>query len=228
MSKIVHQIAISDSLPKNYVAPSYESIIKNFKNYEYIFWDYKKIKNFILKNGDNQVLEAIDSVRANSFKADIAKYYIVYRLGGWYTDLNNLFVSEIGVEDYDFVVFRDVQELTNSSWAVCSGLFYSKPNNEILLNSFQSCINNVKKKYYGGHALCPTGPNLFGSEIAKNNLPENNKFLFGDLKKNIEPSKFYLNNKPVAEYKPNNLPAGDSGLPGNNSYPELWLNRALY
>ena len=227
MSKIIHQIAISESSLIGYVPPNKSSIDTFFNNHQYILWDYKKIKSFILKNKDNHVLDAIDAISANAFKADIARYYIVYKLGGWYTDLNNFFVSSPPENIHELVFFRDVQELTKSSWSVQCSLFYADKGHEILKRSVDRSVENVKNKYYGGHALCPTGPNLFGSEIASKNLPENSSYLIGQMKKGKEPG-FYFREILFAKYKSNGLVASNPGLPGGNSYEELWQKKELY
>jgi mannosyltransferase OCH1-like enzyme len=227
MSKIVHQIAISEKKILNYLPPNKKSIEEFFPKHKHILWDYYAIKHFILKNNDNHVIEAIDKIKANAFKADIARYYILYKLGGWYTDLNNFFVSDPPKENYEMIFFRDVQSLTNSSWAVQVSLFYSSKNHHVLKDAITQSVYNVKNNYYGGHALCPTGPNLFGSIIAKHNLSETTSYLIGDMIKNKTPG-FYFNNQIFAKYKPNNLKVANSGLPGNNNYEKIWNERMLY
>jgi mannosyltransferase OCH1-like enzyme len=226
MTKIVHQIVISDN-SENFTIPNIDSIEKFFIKHDFILWDYKKIKNFMIKNDDSHVLEAMDSIKPYAFKADLARYYLIYKLGGWYTDLNNFFVSEPPNHN-GFIFFRDVQELTNSSWSVACGLFYSEPNNKILMQAVSQILKNISEKYYGDHALCPTGPNLFGSVIASYNLPENNKYLIGNMKKNKKSSGFYFNDILFSKYKPNGLEPSNSGIVGGNNYKEMWDNRNVY
>lgn len=228
MSKIIHQIAISDLLPKDYNAPNYDSIVQNFKGYQHIMWDYKKIKNFILKNKDDYVLNAIDSISANAFKADVARYYIVYKLGGWYSDVNNFFIKEPPDQNNEMIFFRDIQQLTASSWSVQCSLFYATKGHHILKKTFDACVQNINNKYYGGHALCPTGPNLFGSVIASDNLPEGSSYLIGDMRKEKDISGFYLDENLFAKYKPNNLEPANSGIFGGNNYEKIWYSRELY
>lgn len=227
MEKIIHQVAITDSPLSGYTPPNLDSIKKYFPKHDYIMWDYKKIKSLIVKNNDYHVLEAIDSVKANAFKADIARYYIIYKIGGWYTDLNNFFVSDPPDADSEIIFFRDVQHLTSSSWAVQVSLFCAKPRHFILKKALDQSVENVLSKHYGGHALCPTGPNLFGSSIAYFNLPENNSYIIGSMHKGKE-SGFYIDNTLFAKYKSNGLNQCESGLPGNNNYEQLWLDRELY
>ena len=224
---MVHQIIISDD--NNQLTPANLDSIKDFfPKFNHVIWDYKKIKNLILKNNDTYVLEAIDSIVPYAFKADIARYYILYNFGGWYSDLNNFFVSEPPQKNNELIFFRDVQELTDTSWSVACGLFYSNIEHKILKDAVSQCVQNVSEKYYGGHALCPTGPNLFGSVIAKNNLPEKNTYLIGSMRKQKKPAGFYIDGKLFAKYKSNNLSPGDSGIFGGNNYSKIWLERKLY
>ena len=80
--KLIHQVVISDANLDGFVPKNKENLEQHCADYDYILWDYAKIKKFILDNGDQKVLKAIDSVKANAFKADIARYYIVHK-NGW-------------------------------------------------------------------------------------------------------------------------------------------------
>lgn len=225
MDKIVHQILISDShkeSPKNL-----ESVKQCFKGYEHIVWNYKKIKAFILKNGDSHVLHAIDSVRPYAYKADIARYYILYKFGGWYSDCSIFFNTPPRYEKYSFVFFRDVQKNTGTSWAVANGLFYSNKNNSVLQKSIDMCIESVKDQYYGANALCPTGPALFGSAIASERIYKNSNYLIGDLIKGEEPG-FYFEDTLFAKYKPGMSEEDDYQILGGNYYPEMWNKKGVY
>lgn len=227
MSKMIHQVAISSHNLKDYTPPNKDSIVKYFNNYQHIVWDYQKIKAFIIKNKDIYVLDAINNVKANAFKADIARYYILYKLGGWYSDLNNFFISSPPENDHKLIFFRDAQHLTNTSWAVQNSLFYANAEHKVLKAAIDRCIENVFNRYYGGHPLAVTGPILFGSTIASFGLEKDSNYLIGDLRKNNEPG-FYLDKELFSKYKPNSLAAANSGVPGGNNYELLWKNGELY
>ena len=224
---MIHQIIISDN-NKEIVPANIDTIKEFFPKFNHVVWDYKKIKNLILKNKDNYVLEAINSIKPYAFKADIARYYIVYSFGGWYSDLNNFFVTNPPDQNNEFIFFRDVQLLTRTSWAVQCSLFYANKGHKILKYAVNQCIDNVNNRYYGGHALSPTGPNLFGSVIARDNLPAENSYRIGSMKKNKKDSGFYLENNLFAKYKPNGLKPSDAGISGGNNYEKLWLSKNMY
>lgn len=235
--KLIHQIIISDADLSNFVPKNKENLEKHCPSYDYILWDYPKIKKFILDNGDGEVLKAIDSVKANAFKADVARYYIVQKMGGWYIDLNNYF-NESPPEEYSLLAFAEDGMVSGAPWSVQNGFFYFKEKNSPQLsNVVDICVDNIKNRVYGFNEFCPTGPLVFGRGIA-HALPENSKHFFGQYivaRKGMYDG-FYMSNffksakDPLALYKPYHKinATGKSGLPGENNYVEMWKNKELY
>jgi hypothetical protein len=235
--RIVHQIAISDHSLDNFVPENKKNLEKYFLNYDYLFWDFPQIKKFILSNGDFKVLDAINNINANAFKADVARYYIIYKMGGWYVDLNNFF-QEAPPEEYDFVVFSESRMPAGAPWGIQNGLFYFKqPNHHCLKRVVDICVDNISKRYYGFNPFFPTGPNAFGMALA-HNLPEDSNHFFGEFvveKENFQNgfymSNFYQNNdQPLALYKPYHGfdLVGNPRIPGSNNYVRMWQERKIY
>ena len=235
--KLIHQVVISDANLDGFVPKNKENLEQHCADYDYILWDYAKIKKFILDNGDQKVLKAIDSVKANAFKADIARYYIVHKMGGWYIDLNNYF-KEPPPEDYDILAFAEDGMPSGAPWSVQNGFFYfNKKDSPQLLNVVDICVDNVENRVYGFNEFCPTGPLVFGRGIA-HALPEGSKHFFGQyiVARNGMMDGFYMSNffnsvkKPLALYKPYHKinATGKPGIPGANNYVEMWKNRELY
>ena len=228
--KAIHQVIITTENIDNYAIPNRKSISDRFVDNGYIYhlWELDDVKRLTDAFGDHDVWEAITKVKANAFKADIARYYIVYRIGGWYVDLNTWFPGPPPQEElFDGIFFRDDQDLCESSWAVYNGLFYFPAGSEVLKAAVDMSVYNVMSEYYGNHALCPTGPNLLGMAVASQGLDEGTKYLIGRAQYNDERG-FYFGQRLFAKYKFNGLDIGESGLPGNNNYIELWNNRDLY
>jgi mannosyltransferase OCH1-like enzyme len=226
MYKMVHQIIISDN--KNIkIGNNYDNIVNTFKGFKHIIWTHNKILGFIIKNKDFDVLSSVNNIKSYAFKSDIARYYLVNKIGGFYTDLNTFFYEIPNIENVDMVFFKD--NGVKDKKAIMNGFFYSNPKNKILDNALKICIDNVKNKYYGSHPLDVTGPNVLGESFYKN--CNNNKFLlenfYGMQDSNHIPG-YYVGNKLVAKYKPNNLKNSDSGLVGGNSYETLWFDKKLY
>ena len=78
--KIIHQIWLGSPFPEKY-RKLQESWLKNHPDWKYILWTDKDIKEFGLEN------EAMYE-RASNYgeKSDIARYEILYRIGGLYVD----------------------------------------------------------------------------------------------------------------------------------------------
>lgn len=230
MTKAIHQIIITDQDITNYTIPNRKDVELRFidEGYSYHLWELEDVKRLIDVHKDYDVWEAINLINANAFKADIARYYIVYRLGGWYVDLNTgLQHPPPNIDNYDAIFFRDDNDLAETSWAVYNGLFYFPAGSPIMRDAVEMCVKNVQEKYYGGHCLCPTGPNLLGMAVAKQGLSEDSKYLIGRAQY-TDTAGFYFNQRLFATYKPNGLKIGESGVPGNNNYIKLWNERKLY
>ncbi len=82
IEKIIHQIWLSDTVPAQYLTWQ-RTIQEKHPGWQYILWDARKIDEFGLTN---KYLYA--RAERNAFKADIARYEILYRLGGIYLDMD--------------------------------------------------------------------------------------------------------------------------------------------
>lgn len=227
MSNRIHQILIVDDGVELDVEERTSSVKRHFLGYDHFIWDKESIRAFMKKNKDLDVLEAFDSLKVYSFKADIAKYYICYKLGGWVSDINNEFIMyppRLG--DNELIIFRDRQMHTGTSWAVVAGLFYADKGHPVMIQAVNDIIQNCKNKYYGRNPLCPTGPILFGAAIAKIGLNEGSTYSIGDFV-DMDPKIFRLQNGMImANYK--RFRAGNVGHEGTNDYNEMWNNRDVY
>lgn len=228
-NKIIHQVVIVDDGIEVDISDKNYSIKEYFSGHRYILWDKSKIIELMKENNDEEILWAFNKLKPYSFKADLAKYYVVYKFGGWYSDINNTFIaSPPDINNHDFVVFSERLHLTETTWATQTSIFYADSGHYILKQAIDDIVDNCKKEFYGKHALCPTGPNLLGSAIAKFNLPENSNYLIGRFCDDEIGTKFVVNNYDLARYKMNGLGPSDPGIIGGNSYAQMWHNRDIY
>lgn len=202
---------------------------KYLKDYEYMFWDKQSIQDLMRSNNDYDCLDAFDKLKPYALKADLARYYIVNKFGGWYSDINNFQKTKFpDTENIDMIVFRERLFHTNTSWAVVCGYFYSKPNNPILTHVIDSIIYNTQNNFYGKNPLYPTGPSLFGRSIACESFYNNISIEYGDFIDDETCKYFKFKNRNLAVYKPNNLKSGELGHPGSNSYVSMWFDNDIY
>ena len=170
----VAQIFLSDD-DANGLSPSLierSNTIKTlFTNINYQLYTNQTLYSFIKDNYNSDVLEAYEKLVPYAYKADLGRYCIINKLGGWYFDIGMYTSSknlhfDLHFTNLDMVCFcQDATDYVNS-WCVCNAAFYSKPNNPVLIKAIDLIVQNCKNNYYGRTPLCPTGPTLFGRAIA--------------------------------------------------------------
>jgi mannosyltransferase OCH1-like enzyme len=211
------------------------STVKNaFPNGNHTIYDKNSLRQFISDNYDADVLSAYDALRPYSYKADLGRFCLLNKLGGWYFDIAVRVVNPVEVGDrIQFLAFRDIQRFSYTTWACATTVLYSKPDNIALTTAIEMIVNNCQEKYYGITPLCPTGPTLLGAALAANG--GNPNFVYGD----------YLELTPTHEQKNRafvlpdgtimawSKPSGGGdltgvGAKGVNNYNELWASRQVY
>lgn len=205
-----------------------------FPNANYQLYNKETLRNFISENYGESVISAYDCLKPYSYKADLGRFCLLNKLGGWYLDIGVRMVNPVEVgERIDFLAFRDIQRFSFTSWACATTVLYSKPDNTALQFAIEMIVNNCKNKYYGITPLCPTGPSLLGAALAANGGETN--FVYGD----------YLELTPTHEQKNRafvlpdgtimawSKPSGGGdltgiGAKGVNNYNELWAAKQVY
>jgi len=250
----IHQILINSKNTLQ-VLPEHtkfcQSQIKNFyPNCNHKLYSGKEIENIISNNFSKEVVFSYNLLKPYAYKADLARYCLLYLYGGLYVDLSILFLNKLDFEDTDFFSFRDLPEFSDPWWAVNNAIIYSKPKSNIMKTAIDLMVHHCKTKFYGVSAIDVGGPTVLGKAIMRsqenfdrvmtngqvNNVKcvdmdiDNNKLIsFGyDLNKL---TGFVLDEdkKIIALRKPSK--GGDIqslGLDGTNNYVDMWLNRDVY
>jgi hypothetical protein len=111
-----------------------------------------------------EVLEAYNALRPYAYKADLARYCILYELGGIYADISHFFAKPLPFDGQNPIVFRDL--LHSAPWGTNNSVFAVPPRHKALDQAIKLVCANVARRYYGSTYLCPTGPALFGKAWA--------------------------------------------------------------
>ena len=232
----VSQIFLSDSDAElsPFLKHATSTVQGAFPNADYQLYNKETLRNFISENYGESVVSAYDCLKPYSYKADLGRFCLLNKLGGWYLDIGVRVVNPVEVgERIDFLAFRDIQRFSFTSWACATTVLYSKPDNTALQFAIEMIVNNCKNKYYGVTPLCPTGPSLLGAALAANGGETN--FVYGD----------YLELTPTHEQKNRafvlpdgtimawSKPSGGGdltgiGAKGVNNYNELWAAKQVY
>ena len=230
-----------------------DNISENVRHFKELYFDFRyhlirdvEIEGILLKFFHVDVFNAYQQLRPLAFRADLARYCLVYLYGGWYADisLKPLFRYQLPrkCKFFYFVDHGDGSMRPAPSAFDCqNGLFYSDKGSSILLDAIKSIVKNCKNKYYGYTSLSPTGPTLFGSVIA--NQKPSVKYLAGafmPLTPNLaNKNRSYVSPDGVilamhkSSWHPLHPGGGEFSSMFNlgdqsNNYNWLWRNRKIY
>jgi mannosyltransferase OCH1-like enzyme len=237
----VHQILLTreeiDVLPTAYT----EKIREVFTG-EYTLWTFETIRPFLAENFDPTVLEAFEKIKPLAFKADLARYCIVYIYGGWYFDLLVTLQSPELIKKFDYepevIFFRDIP-FARTMLSVVNTLFWFKnPGHPILKNLIKHAVSTILSGEYLEHPHAITGPVAFGKSIAKYQIDTLDfNYLTGDtIMINDKPTHVFnsiefedylpfSNRRGIHEHKDHILP---QGYETRTNYMDMYWNRDLY
>lgn len=205
-----------------------------FSGANHTVYTKETLRQFIEENYGEEVVWAYDQLLPYSYKADLGRFCLLNKLGGWYMDIAVRVVNPVEVGPrIKFLAFRDIQRFSYTSWACATTVLYSQPNNTALQTAIEMIVANCVEQYYGITPLCPTGPTLLGKALASNGSQSD--FIYGD----------YLELTPTYEQKNRafvlpdgtimawSKPSGGGdltgvGAKGVNNYNELWARREVY
>lgn len=160
----VSQIYITDkprALPELLQSTS-SSVKAIYPNYDYTLYNGETLRCFIESNFDKDVLAAFDKLRPYAYKADLGRYCLLFKNGGWYFDISVRLLFGLNTADnIRMIAFRDTGVQTHITWSASNSVIYAKKESPVFLKAIELIINNCKSNYYGINPLCPTGPNLF-------------------------------------------------------------------
>ena len=232
----VSQIFLSDNGAElsPFLGHATGTVRQAFPEVDHQIYTKESLRAFIEANYEEEVLWAYDCLKPYSYKADLGRFCLLSKLGGWYMDIAVRMVNPVEVGPrIKFLAFRDIQRFSYTSWACATTVLYSQPDNKALQIAIKAIVANCKEEYYGITPLCPTGPTLLGRALAAHGGQSD--FVYGD----------YLELTPTHEQKNRafvlpdgtimawSKPSGGGdltgvGAKGVNNYNELWGAREVY
>lgn len=171
-------------------------------DWKYLYFSDKDIIKYFEDNALDEFSSIIDTFvkLKGPNKADLFRYYFLYKNGGVWIDADAMIYKDINylVENYDF--FTVVTELVNPPRCF-NGFIGSSPNNEIVKNAIQDCLDAGAEKINNEYFLLCN--NLF--TIIYESQEKNIKLLTGtDGDYNTGMGKVYddddLNNPVLIHY----------------------------
>ena len=211
---------------KNLSPKMFESInlIKNLNpRFNYQLFDDNDCREFIKNNFEPNVLHAFNSLIPGAYKADLWRLCILFINGGIYLDIKLCCVNGFRLieltENNHFVKDRPNNAVFNS-------LMVSQKGNIFLYKAIRQIVENVKNKFYGNSPLSPTGPELLGDVIIKNNLNVNIDLIHYEYGGYIVYKNIFVISTEYPEYDTERKKLYDKL--NTKRYDKLWESRQIY
>jgi len=228
---MVHQIRLTDLKENVLKRPKFPSNEEYRVSYK--LWEFQEILSLLEQAFRPEVKEAFNNLKPYAYKADLARYCILYQFGGFYLDLGVTDFKPFSVLDKDLIAFSDGYDGV-SSWNVANGFFYARRGLGILATCIDQIVQNSQIHYYGKTPLWPTGPGLFGRQIA--NCADNYNLEIGRYEwRYFRKNRFILprigcvaKGKRRILSKNNTLRYFTRGIPGGNDYTSMWNSKEIY
>ncbi|MBV1774388.1 hypothetical protein KSF73_01540 [Burkholderiaceae bacterium DAT-1] len=233
----IFQITIIDnkSTPQSYpqeITENFNSVKLHYPDANHVLLDTNDILAFLEQHFEAEVLDAFNLLAPYAYKADLARYCLLYIYGGLYIDVGIRLLNRLIIPiDKKFYLFRDLTHSSNTPWAVSNGIFFANAGCNELRIAIDLVLDNIRKRFYGPNSLHTTGPALFGRAFAIANDP--NALACGEVRKLTADCHeinigfvdacgrlIGLRNKPKT--------VQCLGIEGSNSYPELWHSKRIF
>ena len=185
--KIIHQIWLGSPFPEKY-KNFQQSWKKYHPDWTYILWTEKEIEEFGLTN------DRLFHVAKNyGQKSDIARYEILYRIGGLYIDTDFECIKSFDILHHCLDFYTSCLPEKNGSLSLLNGLIASSPGHPIL----KTCIERLMTKDASkglGDILEATGPYFFTKCVYDNLSPAKTRSV-------IFPSSFFYPLPDIMRFK---------------------------
>lgn len=237
MTNIV-QIFISDDeaqpLPP-YFQMAVNSVKSGIPHSKHHIYSHQELREWIEKEYGAAIRLAFDKLIPYAFKADLARYLLLYKLGGWYFDISVRVINGSAAADYvDFITFAEQPLYSKTSYACNNAIIYAKANSPILEDTINEVLKNIATENYGRNVLYPTGPACLGKFVAKY---FDALYVYAGSFTDLTPAYpnknrgFLLDDGTLFALHKNGNVGGDLtafGAKGTNNYGLLYAERAIY
>ncbi|MGR3636054.1 MAG: glycosyltransferase family 32 protein [Shimia sp.] len=227
-SEVIDEDKFSSEMHRNIA--SFKAV---YPEVSYALYDDLKILSFLEQNFERDVVAAYQALTPFAFKADLARYCLLYHFGGLYSDLSHLHLRPIELDkDTQLLVFRDMAG--HPSWATSNAIIFAQAAHPVLKRAIDGIVAAHKAKTYGTHPLDVTGPYFWGRILATSELDSG--VAYGD-------SRVLSQDKEGRDYSFKFMPGGEIVAMRNkfkncsivefyggstNNYARLWHSREVW
>lgn len=192
-------------------------------------FDDAALRVFLAETFEPEVLAAYDLLRPFAYKADLARYCLIYARGGLYADLTSLFVRPLPVGDGTRPVLLCCPGEEGNR--IANTIFYAPAGRPEFKAAIDSVVAHCGRRFYGANPLCPTGPQMLGDAVRSAGPADD--IAYGEA---LYVSPGYRNAcflDPAGDLFAVRLKrdGGDlagAGFAGVNNYNDFWHERRVY
>lgn len=199
----------------------------------YTRYDNARIEAFLRDRFAPEVLAAYQALTPYAYRADLARFCLLYEFGGLYSDLSVLHLAPLRPErDTSFIAFRDLPG--HPPWATSTALLFARPRLPALRRAIDRIVLHHQTRYYGQSPLDPTGPYLLGRVLAEGE--DWATMLFGETQyrpvagsDQRQATKLLPSGQAVAcKNKQINCSIGELVRGQSNNYDAIWQARRVW
>lgn len=219
--RVVHKVFIArnSALPllDKHTKQAHESwVIKNPKH-RIEYWDGSRCRKFLLDEYPYDVVRAYDRFRPLAYKADLMKYCILFRRGGWYSDWKQVCHEQGFLDAFPSGLLcwdMGLDHSIRNDW-LSPALMGLRAGDGLMLRTIRRCVQNTRIGFMGEHAVDPSGPGALGKAFQ----------LAGPTRSSVmalhRDNGFFISGKRVATHKHEMLSQDQDWSEGNN-YGNMW------
>jgi hypothetical protein len=158
----------------------FEELVDTWKShnpdYDFYFHDDEECEVFLLNNFDRKVFSTYKKIIPGAFKADLWRFCILYKFGGFYCDVDTICLNKIDNfvdSKTEFIGVVDLNENCNYTHNLFNSFIGVIPESPIMRFCIDRIIYNVKNNIIDIHPLDFSSCGVLGRSL--NNYLGNNE-----------------------------------------------------
>ena len=205
-------------------------LVKN-PGYSIKIWDINDSREYLKLNFSPEILECFDNLSAYAYKSDFFRYCVIYKNGGWYSDIFQICLQYNLLDNLKKNKRKNYFICdTAAEWECNNGVqncfFGAHKDDEVLKNIISVTVKNTANKHYGSHPIKTSGSVCILGEVFKK-LDYKYKDFVGYFAINI----IYPNGAYIYDFNGTRLikhKCSGCKIDNGNDYRKMWKNKQLY
>lgn len=229
--KLIHKVCIVDggkmpTFPDG-LKKALETWYRKNPGYKIKMYSGDDCVQYIKDNFDDHVLEAYERLKPYSYKCDLMRHLIMYKDGGWYSDLRQVCLQSLDVfYDNGLKEYYTSTDCPPNQMCLYTAFIGSVPSHAISKKMIDLILWNVDHNHYGLDCLYPTGPGAYMNAAVDYLRAHPSRVMVGS---HGSDEHVRFGNVTFVKCKYNGAKGADnSDMSGTNDYGVMWRRRDVY